>query len=149
MQLRVLILGAMLAAAVAASPSNKPDFSGTWRASQSAGSGAEHAPLSISQDGDNITVVQPDSDAARKTEISCNTRGKDCEATVDGNKVKITYWYNGPMLVEMRYEGDHVMKTRRTLSRDGKTMMVEVISIVPLKDPRKLTFERVEDQVRV
>src|ERR1044071_2563996 len=133
MVLRALIVAAIVAvSAAAASPSDKPDFSGTWRLSDSAASDAENsAPLSISQDGDNIKVVQQNADAARKTEISCNTRGKDCQATVDGNKVKVAYWYNGPTLVEMCYEGDHVTKTRRTLSPDGKTMTVEVLSIVP------------------
>lgn len=31
----------------------------------------------------------------------CNTMGKECEATLDGERVKVSYYYNGPMLVEM------------------------------------------------
>jgi hypothetical protein len=145
MLIRVLISTIVfLVTAVPITASDKPDFSGTWHLSEPAADG-DKADWSIVQDGDNIRLTQPASKA--KTDINCTTRGKDCEATVDGNPVKVTYWYNGPMLVEMCFEGDRVTKTRRKLSPDGKTMTVEVISISPARDPRKLVFVRTGQQV--
>jgi hypothetical protein len=39
--------------------------------------------------------------------------------------------------------GENVTKTRRTISADGKKLVVEVLSIVPSgNDPEKLTFVR-------
>jgi hypothetical protein len=44
----------------------------------------------------------------------------------------VSYWFNGTTLVEMMLQGkdnEHVIKTRRTLSGDGKRMTVEVMPI--------------------
>jgi hypothetical protein len=146
---RALILSVLLlASAVAAFPSDKPDFSGTWLLSEPALPDDQKIAWSIEQDGDNIRLVQSRPVADGKTEVTCGTRGKDCGATIDGRKAKVAFWYNGPMLVEMRYEGDgeRVTKTKRKLSPDGKTMAVEVIQILPKRNSQQLVFVRTEQQ---
>jgi hypothetical protein len=102
-----------------------------------------------------ITIVQNESeirisDAAATTNnrsvITCNTVGKQCDATLGGEPVKVSYWFNGPALVEMLYLGkdnDKVVKTKRSLSEDGQKMIVESIQIVPPgKSPAKAVFVR-------
>ena len=130
---------------------DKPDLSGTWRLE-----GESHLVEGVLP---AITIVQKESelhvaDASAKTNnknaIDCNTVGKQCEAKLDGEPVKVSYWFNGPVLVEMLSfgkDGDRVIKTKRSLSDDGQKMTVEVIQIVPTgKPPVKAVFVR-EQQV--
>jgi hypothetical protein len=146
---RALIVSVLLlATALAAFPSGTPDFSGMWLLSEPALPDDKKIEWTIEQEGDKIRLVQSRPVADGKTEVTCGTRGKDCEATIDSRKAKVAFWYNGQMLVEMRYEdkGERVTKTRRKLSADGKTMTVEVIQILPTKDSQRLVFVRSEQQ---
>jgi hypothetical protein len=148
--MRIFIAGViLLALALPAVASEKPDFSGTWIISQPAMPEGEKIVWSIQQNGEEIQLTQSKPVSAGKTEVACSTRGKECSATIDGEASKVTFWYNGAMLVEMRVTGDNgerVIKTRRKLSADGKTMNVEVIQISPPKDPQQLVFVRAEQQ---
>ena len=130
---------------------DKPNLSGTWRLEQ--GSQVVDGILPA------ITIVQKESelhvsDASAKPDsgsvIKCNTVGKQCEAKLGGDPIKVSYWFNGPVLVEMLSfgkDGDRVVKTRRSLSEDGKKMTVEMIQIVPAgRAAVKAVFVR-EEQV--
>jgi len=123
--------------------SEKPDFSGKWRI-ETPGSGSA-VVLSIDQNDRELRISSAP-DQKDVTEIVCNTMGKECESLVNGERVRVSYWYNGPMLVEMVFEGkgnDPVTETRRTLSEDGQKMLVEIIPIVPSGRSReKLVFVR-------
>ena len=142
--MRIILLAAVvLVLCVSALAADKPDFSGTWRA-DTAGSAGE--PLIIEQNGDELTIRCGDSGPAGKTDVACNTMGKECKGTLGGDSVSVSYWYNGPALIEMAIEGknrDRVTETRRRLSEDGQKMLVEVITIVPTgKDIEKLVLSR-------
>jgi hypothetical protein len=136
----ITVAGMMSVALFAA---EKPNFSGVWRMDSVDDDSAK--ALKIDQ-SEQVLRISRDGEQDKPTDISCNTVGKDCEATVDGQRVKVSYWYNGPVLVEMVFEGknnERVIKTRRTLSEDGQTMMVEVIPMVPSgQSPEKLVFVR-------
>lgn len=129
--------------------SDKPDLSGEWVLAEPAVSENEKAVWVIEQTEENIRLRQSRPVSDGKTEIACTTRGQECKASIDGENASVRFWYNGPMLVEMRFAGDRgqqVTKTRRTLSADGKTMKVEVISISPPKHPQQFVFVRAEQQ---
>lgn len=136
-----LILSVISSVAVAGS--DKPNFSGKWRMETPNRESA--AILTIAQNEGELRMSSAPQQK-ETTEVACNTMGRECEATVGGERVKVSYYYNGPMLVEMVFEGrnnERVTKTRRTLSEDGNTMTVEVIPMVPSgKDPYKLVFVR-------
>jgi hypothetical protein len=140
MKLTMLVALAALCPGVAA---EKPDFSGAWRAD---GPGQE--VITIDQTEENLHISGGAGD--EKLDVTCNTMGRECTGTVDGEAVRVSYWYNGPMLVEMVFEGknnERVTETRRRLSEDGRKMSVEVIQIVPPgKDPEKLVYVRDQEQ---
>ena len=120
----------------------RPDLSGKWQGERSS-----EIVWSIEQDGDKIHIAQVEPAGASKTEITCNTLGKECQGTADGKRVNVTYYYNGPALVEMRIEGqDRVTKTRRTISEDGNKMTVEIQHITPLSDTEKIVYVRRAEQ---
>lgn len=136
-----LILSLISSAAIAGS--DKPNFSGNWRMEASK---SEAAPIVTINQNENELRISSAPQQKESTDVTCNTMGKQCEATMDGDRVKVSYYYNGPMLVEMVFEGknnERVTKTRRTLSEDGQKMTLEVIPMVPAgKDPYKLVFVR-------
>ena len=111
---------------------NRPNLSGTWQFDGSkselhTGKAAD-ATWVINEDGDTIQIVESEDGATKKISLKCTTDGKDCKA--GGDKVT-SFWYNGPILVEMETKGDHVVRYRMKLSDDGKTLTVDTTSIVP------------------
>ena len=83
----------------------------------------------INEDDSSIQITESEEGASKKTELKCTTDGKQCK--VGGDKATASFWYNGPMLVEMESKGDRVMRYRMKLSSDGNTLTVDTTSIVP------------------
>jgi hypothetical protein len=112
---------------------DRPNLSGTW---QFDGAKSElhtvkvgGATWVINEDDSSIQISESEDGAAKKTELKCTTDGKQCK--IGGEKATASFWFNGPMLVEMESKGDHVMRYRMKLSDDGKTLTVDTTSIVP------------------
>ena len=127
----------------------RPNLSGTWQldATHSDADRKLSTATWVIDESDNKIMLKQDEKSAdgkdRKVEISCTTDGKDCP--VPSTKDKASFWYNGPMLVvmEMRNNGDNIVRDRIHLSPDSKTMKVEVTSIVPKGDkPEELVFQK-------
>jgi len=83
----------------------------------------------IHEDDSSIQITESADGAGKKIEMKCTTDGKQCK--VGGDKATASFWYNGPMLVEMESKGDHVTRYRMKLSSDGNTLTVDTTSIVP------------------
>jgi hypothetical protein len=112
---------------------DRPNLSGTW---QFDGSKSELHTVKVSgatwvinEDDSTIQITESEDGASKKIQLKCTTDGKECKVT--GDKGTASFWYNGPMLVEMENKGDHVMRYRMKLSEDGKTLTVDTTSIVP------------------
>jgi len=112
---------------------DRPNLSGTWQfdSSKSELHAAKVAGATwvINEDDSSIQISESEDGAGKKTELKCTTDGKQCK--VNGNKATASFWYNGPMLVEMESKGDRVTRYRMKLSDDGKTLTVDTTSIVP------------------
>ena len=126
-----------LAAVSLAGQSEKPNLSGTWQmdaAKSDNKSGKIVDATWVIEESDNSIHLTQSEGAGRtkKLELKCSTDGKEC--SVSGEKAKASFWYNGPMLVEMETRGDHVTRYRLKLSPDGKTLSVEVTELVPASD---------------
>jgi len=100
---------------------DRPNLSGTWSAAG--------ATWVINEDDSSIQITQSESAASKKIELKCTTDGKDCK--IKDLKATASFWYNGPVLVEMESKGDHVTRYTMKLSEDGKTLTVDTTSIVP------------------
>ena len=112
---------------------DRPNLTGTWQfdSSQSNRHGVKGAgPTWVIQEDDaSIQISESEDGVNQKVELKCTTDGKECK--IGGEKAKASFWYNGPMLVEMETKGDHVQRYRMKLSADGKTLTVDTTSIVP------------------
>jgi hypothetical protein len=112
---------------------DRPNLSGTWRFDSSKSElhtvKVAGATWVIHEDDSSIQISESEDGAGKKIEMKCTTDGKECK--VPGAKATASFWYNGPMLVEMENRGEHVMRYRMKLSDDGKTLTVDTTSIVP------------------
>jgi len=120
--------------ATLANGQDRPNFSGTWQLDPAKcelhTARISDANWAIEESDNSIHLTE--NEAGRAVEMKCSTDGKDCD--IHGDKAKASFWYNGPMLVEMETKGDHVTRYRLTLSQDGKTLKVETTYIVPRGD---------------
>jgi len=111
---------------------DRPNLSGTWQFDSSKSElhtvKIAGATWVIGEDDSSIQIVES-ADGSKKIELKCTTDGKQCK--IDGDKATASFWYNGPMLVEMESKGDRVLRYRMKLSDDGKTLTVDTTSIVP------------------
>jgi hypothetical protein len=112
---------------------DRPNLSGTWQFDSSKSqlhtlTGAS-ATWVINEDESSIQITESEYGASKKIELKCTTDGKECK--ISGAKAKASFWYNGPMLVEVESRGEHVTRYRMKLSADGKTLTVDTTSIVP------------------
>ena len=113
-----------------------PNLTGTWQfdvsKSEQYTTKIANATWVIEEGDNSIHITEAENGNTKKVEVKCSTDGKDCN--VPGEKAKASFWYNGPMLVEMETRGDHVNRYRMKLSDDSKALTVEVNSIVPRID---------------
>jgi hypothetical protein len=140
MRIGVFVASALLVGSCFAQ--NKPTLTGEW---QPESSGAQGPKLSIHLQTDRIELKDLAAADDRKTEIVCSTKGKECEAKIAGEPVRLSYYFNGPVLVEMAYYGknnDRIVRTRRSLSEDGTKMNVEVMEVTTGKSPETQVFVR-------
>jgi hypothetical protein len=122
--------------AFSANGQDKPSLTGTW---QFDAAKSEQRTTKIStatwviEEGDNaIHITESEGGKSKKIELQCTTDGKECQVT--GDKAKASFWYSGPMLVEMETRGDRVTRYKIKASDDTKTLTVEMVHIVPQID---------------
>lgn len=132
----------------------RPNLAGNWKfdaAHSEVHSSRVPADLTwqIEQTDNDIHLVERTPEKKNADEIRCATDGKDCKAKDDGRSVVVSFYYNGPVLVELESEGqnrDNVVKKRLHLSSDGSTLTVEVIHVSPAgKPPEKLVLTKQSD----
>jgi len=120
---------------VAGQEQERPSFSGTWQmdASKSEVHNSKITSATwVIEEGDNsIHITQTDNTRNKKIELQCTTDGKECKFPGDRRD---SFWYNGPLLVDMETKNDHVTRYRMKISSDGKTLSVEITNIVPQGD---------------
>lgn len=130
----------------------KPNLSGTWelKTTKSGLPSSRDVNLKwvIVQDETKIRISEvalyPDG-KEKKTDITCTTDGKECVTDSKSQLTKVSFWYNGPMLVEMDFGGrtrESVLKKRMKLTNDGAQMLVELIPMVGGGDSGNLVFEK-------
>jgi len=131
---------AVFALAGMAQEAAKPSLTGTWQldaAKRELHNNKTTTSTWVIDEGDNsIRITATESGKNKKIEMQCTTDGKECQVT--GDKSKASFWYNGPILVEMQTKGDTVTRFKMKASEDGKTLTVELTHIVPQVDKSDL-----------
>jgi hypothetical protein len=136
--------------AVVALGDSRPDLNGVWRLEPSLSEVHSHlsTPLTwqIEQSDNSIRLIQRTEEKKDPDDIRCATDGHDCKVKEEGRNAFVSFYYNGPVLVELESEGqnrDTVTKKRMHISSDGATLTVDIIHILPSgKQPEKLVLTR-------
>jgi hypothetical protein len=141
---KLAALGAVLliASAFADDSGGRAKVNGEWQLQTGAGKDAgETWILAGREDALHITQLQ---NGQKLAEFDCNTKGRECEAKDAGRHAKVSFWFNGPKLVELETRGSEVVKRRFSVGDKGDVMEVEVIPIVPAGKPEVLQFKRMQ-----
>ena len=138
-----LCLSGLLAAS-AFGQQAKPNFSGTWRldAERSQVHSGKAAVLSVAieqkETSIHITRKLKSADGTETTvEFTCTIDGKDC----DGNAGKVSFFFDGPALIEMDVSDDQISRTIMTLD-DKHTICASVSYIFPKAESDALVFDK-------
>lgn len=138
--MRYLVLSGCIffAASAFAQSADDPNYSGTWRLHSD-----DAVRLVLTQKDDTIHVKE-----LRGTEIkadyTCNTVGKECTVKYEGRPAKVSFWFNGPKLVEFETRGGTVTRRRFQLADNGSTLNIELSSLSPGGKDEKLEFARIQ-----
>jgi hypothetical protein len=143
MKCSLTALGLALAVSVAFADdgSLRDKIVGAWLTEGSVDSGA--ASWVLERDGDTIHVTELQN-GEKQSEFKCNTKGRECDAKDSGRPAKVSFWFNGPKLVQMETRGSEVFKRRFSASNGGEALEVEVIPIVPQGKAVVLRFKRAQ-----
>jgi hypothetical protein len=136
---------ALFALPAIAQEAAKPSLTGTWQLdaakSELHNSKVTTATWVIDESANSIHLSETEGAKSKKIDMQCTTDGKECQ--VSGDKSKASFWYNGPILVEMQTKGDQVTRYRLKASEDGKTLTVELTHLVPpLEKSDLLVFQK-------
>lgn len=96
----------------------------------------------LSPQGDTLKVTEMES-GNKVADFTCNTDGKECAVRIGGKKASVTFYYNGPKLVEIEQKGSDVIKRRFAAAPQTDAMEVEIMPIVPAGSNETLKFKRV------
>jgi len=123
----------------------RPDLNGSWRVDPSKSDVHSRMPatLQIQQTDDSIHITEVAGDK-NLSDITCKTNGHDCKAKDNGHDIKASFYYNGPMLVELDTAGDNVTKKRFRTAQDG-TLTIEVMHINPSGRDEKMVLTKAGD----
>ncbi|HVW85710.1 MAG TPA: hypothetical protein VHB50_13570 [Bryobacteraceae bacterium] len=124
----LILLSLATSAGMMAQTSAASSLSGTWVLQKD-----NAVKLTLQETGDKIHV-QETKGGDVTANYTCNLDGKDCSFKEEGHAAKVSLWFNGPKLVELRTRGNEVTKRRFTVADDGKSMEVEVL---PISTPGK------------
>lgn len=137
----------LLAVPSAAQNNDKPNFTGKWALdrdkSDLSTTKVESLVWAIEQAGPDMKFIETAAD--HKVEFTCKTTGKECEIASGKEPVKVSMYYNGATLVQFQRSGpngEHVSKHQWQLSGDRKSLVVDVMYIVPDGKPEKLVFAK-------
>ncbi|MDE3195015.1 MAG: hypothetical protein KGN84_01635 [Acidobacteriota bacterium] len=123
----------------------KPNFSGTWKLDSGKSQVHSGKPavvsLAIEQKDSSIHVTRKmkAADGTETTvEFTCTTDGQDCDGKSAG---KVSFFFDGPALIEMDVSDDQISRTIMTLD-DKQTVCASVSYIFPKAESDALVFDK-------
>lgn len=124
------------------------DMSGVWRLAPAQSEIHSHVASDltwqIKETSEGIHWIQREGESKNLGEWQCGLDGKECKVKDEGHSALVSFYYNGPVLVELETEGanrDNVTKKRISLSPDGNSLTVEVVHLMPQgRPPEKLVL---------
>jgi hypothetical protein len=117
---------------------DRANLAGKWQPKN--GEKSDYSIWTLVDHNGSIRITE-ESNGQKVAEYECNTMGKECQVKEGGHAAKVSMWYNGPRLVEMRTHGSEVVK-RRFQVTDGDVLELEVIPIAPAGKTEVIHMER-------
>ena len=146
---RLLLMAALIAFGAAAmragDSEGREKLTGKWQPAE--GQKAEYGTWTFEANDTGIRVVQ-EVNGQKVAEYECNTMGRECEIKEDGHSAKVSMWFNGPKLVEMRTRGSEVVKRRFLVTSDPDTLELEIIPIAPGGKSETVRFSRSQGEAQ-
>jgi hypothetical protein len=142
--LKQAILSAMLLGAIPVCHGEAVDHTkmwGTWKTDGPAGS---EETWILREDGGTLHLTQVRG-AQKSTDLTCNLLGRDCKVKINGREATVSFYFNGPLLVQWEKEGTKVERRRFKTVDDGGTLEIETTSIVPNGKAETIRLKRADD----
>jgi hypothetical protein len=142
LRLTMILLLSLGVEAFADDQSDRQKLIGSWELQ----SPAESTPAiswTFSATGHSLRVKELEG-GSNVAEFECETEGTPCEIKTGGKKAMVSFWFNGPRLVEMETQGSDVVKRRFKILPASDIMEMEVIPIVPGGKTETFEFKRAQ-----
>ena len=126
---------------------DRPDLNGSWQLDPAHSEMHTQIPQAlawqINQSGDTIHITE-NAGGKSLSDVTCIVDGRECKVKDSGHTAKFSFYFNGPVLVELEAVGnDNLVKRRIHPSADGSTLTVDVMHVLPSgKEPEKLIMTR-------
>jgi len=130
------LFGLLLAVFLPTLGAQTPDVSGTWRSDSDAS-----LEWILSQKSGNVHVQELSGEKV-EADFTCSLNGAACQVKEKGHSEKLTFFFNGAKLVEIRERGSKTFEQRLSVSADGKTLTVETVPLMPDQKAETLLFHR-------
>jgi hypothetical protein len=114
-------------------------LAGKWQ--PAAGEKTEYGTWTLEENNGSIRVTQ-ESNGQKIAEYECSTAVRECDIKEGGHAAKLSMWFNGSKLVQMRTRGSEVVKRRFHITGDGDTLELEVIPVAPGGKPDLVHMSR-------
>ncbi len=127
-----------------------PNMSGHWQVDDSKSRFRDEKTLAldIQQQEGQITFTRTYTDEHGKqafARFTCKADGKECEFDENSHKAKVSLWYDGPMLILLKTNGekkDSIVEWHMKLSENGDTLTATREIMQPSDANEKLVFTR-------
>lgn len=113
---------------------------GAWQQQDDSGKGISVWVVETKGDSLHITNSQGDQ---KISEIECKPTGAECEGTDSGKKVKVSMYFNGPILVQLETVGSDVTKRQFTITEQTDSMELAVMAITGNAKSETLHLKRI------
>ena len=147
---------ALFAAPLFVYASDQPNFSGTWKLDPAQSPDVHGAMITLTIKTDDAGKIsyerlmkQTDGKQA-VVRVTCSPGGKDCSLDENGQKAKVSLWYDGSALMILKTGGpkqDATTERRLELSPDGNTLKVQFtnLDLDSSSKPETLVFTKQPD----
>jgi hypothetical protein len=110
---------------------------GSWQVS----SNAQGAAWTFSYTIDSVKVTQIEG-GNTIADFACGVDGKECQVKIAGKKATVSFWFNGPRLVEVETRGSNVVKRRFGVGTPDDVMELEIMPMSSSAKNETLKFKR-------
>jgi Zn/Cd-binding protein ZinT len=131
-----ILIAVVCAGGALAQNSSWPSFSGTWALDTDSSE-----KLMVEQAGAEIHI-QETKGGQTAADYKCNLDGRECTFKENGHAGKVAFWFNGPKLVELKTNGNKVVRRRFTIAEEGKKLEIELSLVSPPGKSETLAYER-------